>query len=52
MPRLRNTVTGVVVSVSDDTAARLGREWRPADSAPKPQASRPPRRRTPKPAGE
>lgn len=29
--RLRN-LAGVVVSVSDDTATRLGREWRPADS--------------------
>ncbi len=31
MPRLRNTQSGVVVNVSDDTAARLGSEWEPAD---------------------
>jgi hypothetical protein len=27
MPRLRNTQSGVVVNVDDDTAARLGSEW-------------------------
>lgn len=37
MPRLRHAVTGVVVSVSDDTAARLGNEWIPADSEPTPR---------------
>lgn len=31
MPRLRNSVTGVVVFVSSDTAARLGKEWLPAE---------------------
>lgn len=35
MPRLINTRTRVVVNVSDDTAARLGDEWTPADQ-PKP----------------
>lgn len=35
MPRLRNSQTGVVVSCSDETAARLGKEWQPADEAPK-----------------
>ena len=33
MPRLRNTKTGAVVSTSDETAARLGGEWEPADKA-------------------
>lgn len=32
MPRLRNTVTGVVVNVSDATAARLGPGYRPLDA--------------------
>jgi hypothetical protein len=31
MPRLRNVQSGAVVSVSDETAARLGAEWQPAD---------------------
>lgn len=31
MPRLRNERTGVVVNVSDDTAAALGSAWSPAD---------------------
>ena len=36
MPRLRNSQSGAVVSVSDETAARLGSEWEPADKqAPK-----------------
>lgn len=34
MPRLRNIQSGAVVSCSDETAARLGSEWRPADEAP------------------
>lgn len=29
MPRLRNAVSGVVVSVSDETAALLDSEWKP-----------------------
>jgi len=33
MPRLRNTVSGVVVSTSDDTAAKLGRGWEPVDGS-------------------
>ena len=32
MPRLRNKGTGVVVSVDDALAARLGSEWEPADA--------------------
>lgn len=32
MPRLRNSA-GVVVSVSEETAASLGSEWAPADTA-------------------
>lgn len=36
MPRLRNIQSGAVVSCSDETAARLGSEWEPADKpAPK-----------------
>jgi hypothetical protein len=31
MPRLRNIQSGAVVSCSDETAARLGSEWEPAD---------------------
>jgi len=31
MPRLRHNKTGAVVSCSDETAARLGSEWEPAD---------------------
>ncbi|MGY2019394.1 DUF7302 family protein [Nocardia gipuzkoensis] len=50
MPRLRNIWTGVVVSVSDETAARLGGNWRPVDEAPEPKT--PARRRTPKKADE
>lgn len=33
MPRLVNAVTGVTVSVDDDTAANLGADWSPAKSA-------------------
>ena len=32
MPRLRNTATGVLVNVSDVTAARLGSGYRPLDT--------------------
>jgi len=31
MPRLRNEVTGVVVNVSDDTAALLGTDYKPVE---------------------
>lgn len=31
MARLRNTLTGAVVNVDDDTAARLGQEWESAE---------------------
>ena len=31
MPRLKSAVTGVVVSVSDETAALIGSEWVAAD---------------------
>ena len=31
MPRLRNVQSSAVVSCSDETAARLGSEWEPAD---------------------
>lgn len=34
MPRLRNASTGAVVSCSDETAARLGSEWRPVEVKP------------------
>lgn len=33
MPRLRNVNSGVVVSVDDETAARLDAEWVPAEEA-------------------
>jgi hypothetical protein len=34
MPRLRNTKSGAIVSVTEEKATRLGAEWEPADSAP------------------
>jgi hypothetical protein len=34
MPRLRHRVSGVVVNVSDDTAARLGSAYESADEKP------------------
>lgn len=41
MPRLRNIQTGAVVSCSDETAARLGSGWEPADkSTPKAPAKK------------
>ena len=39
MPRLRNTRSGVVVNVDDDTASRLDGEWVDADRALTPTAS-------------
>jgi len=33
MPRLKSAVSGVVVSVSDETAALLGSEWEPAEES-------------------
>lgn len=47
MVRLRNKVTGAVMSVQESTAARLGREWVPADK-PKTEPTKEPVRRTPK----
>lgn len=49
MARLRNTLTGTVVSVDDATAARLGSQYEPVD---KPGESKPdpkpaPKRRAP-----
>ena len=32
MPRLRNVQSGAVVSCSEETAARLGAGWVPADA--------------------
>jgi hypothetical protein len=41
MPRLRNTQSGAVVSVSDEKAARLGGEWESAEKpAPKSSAKK------------
>ena len=41
MPHLRNIQSGAVVSCSDETAARLGSEWEPADKpAPKAPAKK------------
>lgn len=40
MPVLTNT-TGAVVSVSDETALRLGAEWKPVEEAqPKPKSKK------------
>lgn len=36
MPRLRNVNTGAVMSVSDETASRLGSEWVPAEKPAEP----------------
>lgn len=47
MPRLRNSVTGVVVNVSDETAATLGPEWKPLDKS-EPQKKPAPKRATKK----
>lgn len=49
MPRLRNTRTGSVVNVSDDTAALLGPEYEPLEPEPEPVAKAP-RRASSKPA--
>lgn len=40
MPRFRNAVTGSVVSVGDDTAAELGREWEPEKAPAKKAAAK------------
>ena len=41
MPSLRNVQSGAVVSCSDETAARLGSEWEPAEKpAPKTPAKK------------
>lgn len=52
MPRLRNKATGVIVTVGDGLAGRLGSEWEPADQAkkaePKEKAPAPRRRSTKK----
>ena len=41
MPRLRNIQSGAVVSCSDETAARLGPGWVPADEPPKKAPAKP-----------
>lgn len=51
MPRLRNKVTGAVVSVSESTAARLGGVWVPAGQ-PVTEPKKEPARRTRKAAAE
>ena len=49
MPRLRNKVTGVVVSTSAEAAEALGQGWVSVDPQPAKEASKPaPRRRTKK----
>jgi hypothetical protein len=40
MPRLRNELTGAVMSVEDSTAALLGSEWGSADKADEKPAAR------------
>ena len=47
MVRLRNKVTGAVMSVQESTASRLGREWVPAGQ-PKSEPAKAPVRRTAK----
>lgn len=52
MPRLRSKQTGVVVSVDDATAARLGAEYEPVtvrQAAPEPEPKPKPVRRSPRP---
>lgn len=43
MPRLRNTKSGAIVSITDEKAARMGSDWeladRPAPKAPAKKAS-------------
>lgn len=48
--RLRNTRSGVIAVVDEDTASQLGPEWAPADSPPSsPDPAPAPRKtRTPK----
>lgn len=42
MPRLRNELTGAVMTVEESTAVNLGAEWVPADAeeSAKPRSSR------------
>ncbi len=49
MPRLRDIQTGAIVSVSDETAARLGGGWVPAENV-EPVAKAPVKRAARKPA--
>lgn len=42
MPRLRSIHSGAVVSVSAETAARLGDEWQPVKEEPKAPAKKAP----------
>lgn len=48
MTRLRNSVTGVVVSVSDEKTDRLGSAWAPVEKpAPKPATKAAPKAKKP-----
>lgn len=40
MPRLKHVVSGVIVSVDDETAANLGSEWTAADAKDEKPSSR------------
>lgn len=40
MPRFKHAVTGVTVSVDDETAANLGSEWTPEKADEKPTTRR------------
>jgi hypothetical protein len=40
MPRLRNELTGAVMTVDDGTAANLGSEWAPEKTDEKPTTRR------------
>ena len=47
MPKFRNSLTGVAVSVDDATAARLGSMYEPIKPESKPDPKPAPKRRAP-----
>jgi hypothetical protein len=51
MPRLTNTLTGVVVNVDDALAERLGSEWVPAAGKADPEPQEPEAKQEPKRRG-
>jgi hypothetical protein len=48
--RLKNKVTGAVVDVPEDKAARLGGQWEPAEAPPAAEPKKPARRKAAEPA--